>query len=140
MSPEQISEIAWFLHVDLNSHKLVGMIRNWCGHSGHRTLKLTISRMNRRNELIFVCWCKFRKAKSYFIDFWMGAVKHGHGHLVHETLKSAMNDYELSWFFACWLWCSNSWLDKPRTLYIWLLKTSLLRQYLLDPFQKDPIK
>ena len=29
------------------------------------------------------------KSKSYFNDFWVGLVKHGHGRLVHETLKSA---------------------------------------------------
>ena len=32
---------------------------------------------------------KFRKAKSYFSDFWVGLVKNGCDHLVHETLKSA---------------------------------------------------
>ena len=33
-------------------------------------------------------WCKFRKAKRYFNDFWVGEVKNRHGHLVHDTLKS----------------------------------------------------
>ena len=32
---------------------------------------------------------KLRKAKSYFNDFWVGMVKNGRGHLVHEILKSA---------------------------------------------------
>ena len=38
----------------------------------------------------FACWCKFKKAKSYFNDSRMGMVKNGLGHLVHETLKSAV--------------------------------------------------
>ena len=36
-----------FFHVDTNSQKLkvfwVGMVKNWCGQSGHRTVKLTAS-------------------------------------------------------------------------------------------------
>ena len=50
-----------------------------------------ISRMNRWSELIFGCWCKFRKAKIYFNDFWVGVVKNVHGQLVPETLKSAVS-------------------------------------------------
>ena len=37
----------------------------------------------------FAWWCKFRKTKSYFNDFWVDLVKNGHDHVVHETLKSA---------------------------------------------------
>ena len=46
----------------------------------------------------FAFWCKFRKAKSNFNDFWVDMVKIGHGHLVHETLKSSEWVYELSLF------------------------------------------
>ena len=112
------------------------MVRNGCGQSGYRTLKLTVSQewidgMN----WIFVCWCKFRKAKSCIIDFWVGMVENGHGHLVHETLKSAEWVYELSWFFPCWLWCNNFCSEKHCNLYVWLLNVSLLELYLLDPQQ-----
>ena len=44
------------------------MARNGCGQSGQR---------------------KFRKAKSFFNDFWVGLAKNERGHLVYETLKSA---------------------------------------------------
>ena len=37
----------------------------------------------------FGWWCKFKKVKSYFNDFLVGLVRNGHGHLVHDTLKSA---------------------------------------------------
>ena len=53
-----------------------------------------ISRMNKMNngmKWFFACWCKFRKAKNYFNDFWVSVVKIGHGHLVHETLISAVS-------------------------------------------------
>ena len=75
------------------------MIRDGCGQPGHRTLKLTVSQewvdgMN----WFFASWCKFRKAKSNFNDFWVDMVKIGHGHLVHETLKSSEWVYELSLF------------------------------------------
>ena len=51
------------------------------------TLKLTQSEdwtdgVNRFSA----CWHKFRKAKSWFIDFWVGVVKNGNGILVHEGL------------------------------------------------------
>ena len=77
------------------------------------------------------------KARSYFNDFWVGIVRNGHGHLVYETLASAVYKewvYEFSWFFACWLWGSNFWLDWHRTLYLWILNASLLQLYLLDPY------
>ena len=47
--------------------------------------------MNRWNELMIACWCKFGKAKSYFNDFWVGVVRNGHCYLVHGTLKSAVS-------------------------------------------------
>ena len=77
----------------------------------------------------FACWCKFRKAKSFFNDLRVGAVKNGLGHSVNETLKSVVSlewVYELNWFFACWLWWSNFWLDRYRILYILLLTTAVV--------------
>ena len=32
---------------------------------------------------------QIQESKSNFSDFWVGLVKNGRGHLVHETLKSA---------------------------------------------------
>ena len=91
------------------------MVKNGHGQSGHRTLRLTVSQewINGMNWY-FACWCKFRKAKSYFNDFWVGMVRNGHSNLVHETLKSAVSKewlYEFSGFFSCWLWGSNFWLE-----------------------------
>ena len=82
----------------------MGLVRDGCGQPGLRSLTLTVSQewadgMN----WFFACWWKFRKAKSNFNDVWVDVVKIGLGHLVHETLKV----YELSLFFACWLWCNN---------------------------------
>ena len=79
------------------------------------------------NELsrYFACWCKIRKAKSYFTGFCVCIVRGRSIHLVHETLKSAVSKewvYEFSWIFACWLCSSNFWLDQHCTLYLWLLK------------------
>ena len=50
-------------------------------------------------------------------------------YLVHESLKSAVSwdwVYELSWFFACWLWYNNFLSDQDGTLYLWLLNVSLV--------------
>ena len=92
--PEQItnywSKIFW-----------VGMVWNGCDQSGYRTLKLTISQEGIDGiNWFFARWCKFRKTKSYFTDFWVGMVKNGFGYLVHETQKSAERVYELSWIDA----------------------------------------
>ena len=67
------------------------MVKNGCSHSGHGTLKLTLSQewidgMN----WFFACRWKFMKAESWFNDFSVGMVKNGHDHLVHETLNSAV--------------------------------------------------
>ena len=104
------------------SHFWVGVVRNGWGQFRHRTLKLAVSQkwIDAINRFL-ACWCKFEKAKSYFNDFWVGLVKHGNDHLVHETLKSPEWVYGLSWFFACWLWCNNFWLDQHCTFYLWLL-------------------
>ena len=133
-----------FLHVGTRLHELKvdlkfsarTWLKNGSGQSGHGTLKLTVSQkwidgMN----WYFACCSKFRKAKIYFNEFWVGMVRNGSGHSAHETLKSAVSKewvYEFSWFFACWLWGSNFWLNRHHTLYLWLLNLSLLQLYLLD--------
>ena len=78
-----------------------------------------ISRMNWWDELIFCMLVHLRKAKSYLNDFWVGIVRNRHSHLVLETLKSAVSKewvHEFNWFFACWLWGSNFWLNQHHTL------------------------
>ena len=65
------------------------MVKNWSVWSWDSKIDC-ISRVNSWNELIFSCWCKFRKAKSYFNEFWVGVIKNGLGHLVCETLKYAV--------------------------------------------------
>ena len=88
------------MYVDTDSQKLkadqkffgVGMVKNECGQSGHRTLKLAVSqKWADEIKLFFACWHKFKKAKSWFNGFWVGRVKNGHGLLVHETLKPAVS-------------------------------------------------
>ena len=42
-------------------------------------------------------------------------------------------NYKLIWFFACYLWCNNIWLDQYRTLYlslkhIWYVKWTVLKE------------
>ena len=71
----------------------------------HGTLKSAVSRMIRWIELIFACWPKFRKAKIYLNNYWVGVVKYSRDILGYRTLKSAVSqDWcdELSRFFACW--------------------------------------
>lgn len=50
----------------------MGTFKSECGQSGNGTLKLTILKMKRWNNLIFACWYKFRKAESWFNHFFNG--------------------------------------------------------------------
>ena len=70
----------------------VGMIKNGCGQSCDGTLKLMVSEECTDGiNWFFLCWYKFRQAKSSFNDSWVGVVKNGSGILLHETLKSAVS-------------------------------------------------
>ena len=97
LSEEWTDGITDFLHVDPDSQKLeadqtffgwawskkkVWQVWSWDYKIG------STSEINQRNELIFVCRYRFRKAKSWFNCFLVGMVKNGHDQLLHETLKS----------------------------------------------------
>ena len=103
-----------------------GVVRNKCGQSVSQEW---IDAMN----WFLAYWCKSKKSKSYFNNFWVDLVKNGHGHLVHETLKSAEWVYALSWFFACWLWCNNFWLDQHRTFLSLTFKCQSAGVVLVSP-------
>ena len=88
-----------FLHVDTNSHELK-VDQNFLGGHGHKwawpvwswdSEISCISRITRWNELIFCMLVQIQESLSYFNDFLVGMVRDGRGHLVHETLKSAVS-------------------------------------------------
>ena len=72
--------------------KLIETFSGWAwsrhDHSGHGTLKLTLSQVWTDGIVIFCMLVKVQKAKSYFNDFWVSLVKKWHSVLLHETLKS----------------------------------------------------
>ena len=71
----------------------VDVVRNGCGHCGHRTLKLTVSKEGINGISLFLtCWYKFKKARSYRNNYRMGMVKNGDDLLGHGTLKSAVSE------------------------------------------------
>ena len=88
----ELMELTWFGHIDTDSQKLksdqkfIGWTWSKMGVatlvSGHRALKLTLSqKWTDEINWFFACWYKFRKAKSWFNDFWMGLLKKGQGPL-----------------------------------------------------------
>ena len=130
-----------FLHVDTNSHKLkvdqeiFGWAwPEWVWSVWSRDSKIgCISRMNWWKELIFLQGgANSGKQKVISNDFWVGLVKNGHGHSVHETLKSAEYVYRLSWFFTCWLWCNNFLLDQ-HWLFFFTFKSQSTAVVLVSP-------
>ena len=130
-----------FLHFDTNSHKfkvdqkILGcLVKNRCGQSGQGTLNLTVS-LERTDKInwYFACGCKFRKTK---LCQWFSS-RHGQKWVWPFSSWEPKNCIlrwvdELSWFFACYLWCNNFWLEQNLTLCLWLLNVSLLQLYLLD--------
>ena len=111
---EQNDEKAWFFaswyrFMESSSwlkNTGVIIIKNGCGHSVLRTLKLAVSqgKMNEINWFL-MCLYKFMKAKSYFNNFLVMVVKNGCGLLGLGTLKSTVLQGpidEMSWFFVCW--------------------------------------
>ena len=84
----------------------VGLVKNGCGNSDHRTLKLTVfQEWIDGINWFFAWWYKSRKAKSCCYNYWMSLFEDGRGFLSHGTLKSAVSKEwsdELSWIFACW--------------------------------------
>ena len=107
ISLEQNHEKAWFFaywcrFIEIKSWlKNIGMgiVKNGCGHSGLRTLKLALCQEGINGVSWFVvCWQKFRKCKSSEM------VRNGRGLLGLETPKSAVSQEwidEMSWFFSC---------------------------------------
>ena len=62
----------------LVKHFLGVMVKNRCGEvSRGAGVWSRGSKMNRWNEVIFTCWYKFMKAKSWLNYFWVGVVKNG---------------------------------------------------------------
>ena len=58
----------------------MGIVKNRCDQSGYGTLKLAVCSI-----LVLAYWYKFRKAKSWYNDFWVGLLKDGSGLVVHSA-------------------------------------------------------
>ena len=54
----------------------------------------------------FACWYKFRKAKSYFNNYWVDIVKNARDLIEHRTLKPSV---------------SHKWFDELGRLIEWYL-------------------
>ena len=82
------------------------------GHSRQGNLKLAVF----QNGSWFFAYCqkKFKHTKVCFSSVWLGVVKNKRGYLGERTLKLAVSQAwidEFSWFFTCWYWCDDFWLD-----------------------------
>ena len=87
------------------------VLKNWRSLSGYETLESAVSQeWIAEMSWFFVCWYKFRKAKSSFNNYWVGMVKTGLDLLDHETIKSGVfhkfeqidwsDDWLIDWY--CW--------------------------------------
>ena len=56
----------------------MGLVKNACVYSGLRIQKLAVfQEVFHGINWFYVCWYKFRKAKSFFNSFWVVVVKNG---------------------------------------------------------------
>ena len=71
----------------------VGLVKNGCSHSGHKTLKLAISwKSIDETNWIFAYWYKFREAESYFNNSRVGMVRNLCGYSGHNVMKFSRMD------------------------------------------------
>ena len=96
-------------------------VKNGCGQSGGRTLKLTLSEeWTYRINWFFACLYRFTKIKSWSKIFCVGMFKNRCGQSHHRTLKLTVYQIRtdgISWFFACWYksreaksWFNDFWV------------------------------
>ena len=63
------------------------------GHCGHKTYKMAVSQEGIHGINWFFAWFrKFRKAKSYLNNFWVGVFKNGRNHFGQGTLNPFMHN------------------------------------------------
>ena len=114
VSQNWMDELSWFFVCWCKFRKNKNYFNNFwvfVVKNGHETL---ISEWMDEFSWLFACSWILRKAKSYFNSYWVGIVKYGCGLVGHGILKSSFSQEKinkLSWFFACWNWCNNFWLD-----------------------------
>ena len=80
----------------------VGAVKNGCGHSGLSTQKLAVCQGIDGINWFLVCWCKFRKAQSYFNSFCIVVLKNVWS---FRSLKFLyLKDKLINWadFLQCW--------------------------------------
>ena len=83
------------------------MVKNGHGPLGLGTLKSAVSqKWTNEMGLFFASWYKFRKAKRYFNNYWMGRSKNEWGLLYHGTLKPGV---------------SHKWFDELSRLIEWFV-------------------
>ena len=115
------------MHADTNLCKLKGdwkfqgLAWSKVGVASHVThLNWLYFKMNRWNKLIFACWFRFTKIKSWSNIYWVGMVKNVCGQSGCETIKLTVSQDgtdRVNWFFACWYkfrkaksWFNHFWV------------------------------
>ena len=90
----------------------------------------------------FALWYKFRKAESYFNNYWVGMFKNGRGLVDHGTLKSGVSHKWFDELFRSTEWFLHADSDQAifglmTNLYLWHLNTGgPLLLYLARVFRK----
>ena len=91
--------VCWYNFMKINLQGLrIGIVKNGCGQSCDRTLKLTVSEeWTDRINWFFAYWYRLTKIKSWLNYFWVGIVKNGCGQSGYRTLKLAVSRILVFW-------------------------------------------
>ena len=94
ISPDQSNEIVYFFTCWNQKLRVDKKILGWVWSEMVVATLVTRWMDEIMDELswFFACWCKFRKVKNYFNNFWAVVAKNVHGTLISELLD------ESSWF------------------------------------------
>ena len=95
----------------------VSVIKNGCGYSVLRSLKLAVCQ-GKINEINWFLEIEFMKAKSYFHNFMVVAIRNGCGLLGLQTLQSADYKNQLK-KWADFLYADTN-LGKPKVTIIFI--------------------
>ena len=88
--------------------KILGWVW-WVWQTDHKVMDEWMDELS----WFFAYWCKFRKVKNYFNNFWVVVVKNVHGTLISKCMN------EPGWFFARYTYLRELKVTLLVTRWVW---------------------
>ena len=107
ISLEQIDKIAWFFACSFGGHGQKWWWPVWL----HKSKIDRVSRMNKLSKLIYSMLVQIQESWKLPQWFFGGVQKQALPFSWWDPKICCNLRMNFCWFFACWYWCNNSWLD-----------------------------